>query len=202
MRSSRPADFAVDQKRIRRFCEKSWRITSLMLSFKSKGVIFFMNRICGECTACCKTHGVREIKKMSGTWCSHCSIGKGCEIYSERPAECRCFACAWLIGIDGSSQEHRPDRTKIVPEYREIPGIGMAMWFWELEEKCLCSTLVRSWSRRNLLAGNCVMHVSLRGEHRLYLSEKANGFSSQFVFGSSREKVIIVHFPESTSCFT
>jgi hypothetical protein len=159
-------------------------------------------RTCGECTACCKTHGVRELKKSSGEWCEHCEIGKGCRIYTERPKECGEFKCAWLLGPKGGSIHHRPDRTKVVPDYREIPGIGTVMWFWEVEEKSLRSGFVRSWTRRNLLSGNCVMHVSLDGKHRLYLPEGFKGSKPDFVFGTSEEIVTVVYFPDSLSCFT
>lgn len=89
-------------------------------------------RSCGECTVCCKTHGVRELNKPSGKWCEHCKIGEGCSIYAERPKECGEFKCAWLLGIKGGSLHQRPDRTKVVPDYREIPGIGTVMWFGKL----------------------------------------------------------------------
>lgn len=73
---------------------------------------------------------------------------------------------------------------------------------WEVEDKSLRSEFVRSWSRRNLVAGNCVMHVSLGGEHCLYLPERSKGSNPDFVFGTLEEKVSVVHFPESISCFT
>jgi len=160
-----------------------------------------MERNCGECTACCKTHGVLEILKMSGKWCIYCNVGQGCGIYAKRPRECRVFKCAWLFGIDGSGPQHRPDKINIVPEYRKISGIGMAMWFWELEEGALRSDLTRKWSRRNLLLGNCVMHVSLDAGHKLYLPERIGDLDRSYVFGSPEEEIEIVPFPESVSCF-
>jgi len=52
---------------------------------------------------CCKLLGVRSIGKPSGTWCTHCTAGRGCAIYHARPQECRDFICAWLKGpaLDG-----------------------------------------------------------------------------------------------------
>lgn len=69
-------------------------------------------RTCGGCTMCCKLLGIPELKKMPGTWCSHCHIGTGCRIYEERPQSCRDFMCMWLQGNapDGA----RPDRSKVV----------------------------------------------------------------------------------------
>ncbi len=161
-----------------------------------------MKRSCDGCTACCKTHGVFEIKKMPGEWCPHCKVGVGCGIYSTRPKGCADFKCSWLMGIDGSGPQHRPDIIKIVPEYREITGIGTGMWFWELEAGALSSELARNWSRRNLIAGNCVMHVALDGNHKLYLSAKVDGAGlGFFALGRPEARITVVGFLESLASF-
>ncbi len=156
-------------------------------------------RDCGNCTACCKTHGVFETFKMPGVWCEHCSIGKGCQIYEMRPDECRDFQCAWLMGI--GDLHHRPDITNIVPEYRDIVGIGMGMWFWELEKGALNSTFTRNWTRRNLSVGNCVMHVGVEGNPKLYLSNKVSDNGFRFVMDGTGREVEVVPFPKSIQTF-
>src|SRR5690349_7136698 len=128
-----------------------------------------MERSCGGCTACCKTHSVAILNKPSGAWCKHCKIGVGCGIYEERPEECKSFKCSWLMGIGG--QQYRPDKVKIVTDYRKICDIGWVMFFWESREGALDSHFTKSWTKRNILAGNCVMHVSLIGFHTLYVSK-------------------------------
>jgi hypothetical protein len=53
-------------------------------------------RACGSCTLCCKVLSITEIEKPQGVWCQHCSVGKGCNIYADRPGECRNFYCGYL----------------------------------------------------------------------------------------------------------
>ena len=69
-------------------------------------------RLCGGCTACCKTHEIRALAKPPDQWCPHCRPGQGCAIYETRPEECRTFACLWHQGYgpDGI----RPDRSRVV----------------------------------------------------------------------------------------
>lgn len=71
---------------------------------------------CGTCTLCCKTLRVDELGKPGNSWCAHCSVGKGCEIYNDRPQSCRDFECVWL-----QSQRHgklplelRPDQSRVL----------------------------------------------------------------------------------------
>ena len=154
-----------------------------------------MERTCGGCTACCKTHAIFEIGKAPGQWCPHCEIGKGCKIYGERPKECREYQCQWRTGIGGP--RFRPDKTKIVPEHREIPGIGMAMWFFEVSEGALNSNFARKWTLRNLILGNCVMRVSLTARNALYLPKRVDGSGLAFRFENSQELVEVVQYPES-----
>jgi hypothetical protein len=72
-----------------------------------------MSRVCGTCTLCCKLMGIRELDKPRGVWCAHCSPKSGCDIYPERPGECRDFVCAWL-GDEGLGDEWKPDKSRMV----------------------------------------------------------------------------------------
>ena len=62
---------------------------------------------------CCKVMGVLELDKPPVTWCSHCSVGKGCAIYSARPASCAAFACAWLKE-ERWGPEWKPEKAKFI----------------------------------------------------------------------------------------
>jgi hypothetical protein len=73
---------------------------------------------CGTCTLCCKLVSVDETKKPVGQWCPHCSLGKGCQIYDTRPAECRTWDCLWLQGAFGNEPDLRPDKCKVVVGYQ------------------------------------------------------------------------------------
>ena len=62
---------------------------------------------CGLCTACCvwlaiPAGQVSAEEKPVGAPCPHVRSGCGCNIYSERPATCSDFSCAWL------ANEHWP----------------------------------------------------------------------------------------------
>jgi hypothetical protein len=56
---------------------------------------------------------IAELQKPIGAWCKHCAPKKGCNIYPERPEECRTFHCGWLLDPD-MPEELRPDRSKVV----------------------------------------------------------------------------------------
>ena len=54
-------------------------------------------RECGSCKACCIWMDVHSLEKPAGTACKYlCSAG--CDIYEDRPGDCREFQCAWLSG--------------------------------------------------------------------------------------------------------
>lgn len=39
---------------------------------------------------------ISELEKPQGRWCPKCEIGKGCQIYGDRPDECATFYCGYL----------------------------------------------------------------------------------------------------------
>ena len=82
---------------------------------------------CGECGMCCKLLGVGSLDKVAGPWCHH--FKGGCEIYQDRPAECRSFHCAWLKAERLAPEarmgpEWRPDRSHLVL-YTERGGMRL-----------------------------------------------------------------------------
>lgn len=68
---------------------------------------------CGDCTLCCTTCNIEELKKPSGTECIHCSIK--CDIYENRPDSCKDFKCAY-IQMEKVSVLMRPDNLGVVFE--------------------------------------------------------------------------------------
>src|SRR5436190_15012694 len=70
-------------------------------------------RACGSCTLCCKVLDIPALDKAAGKWCSHCQPGKGCGIYTARPAACRGFYCEWMIS-KGLGPEWRPERARFL----------------------------------------------------------------------------------------
>jgi len=70
-------------------------------------------KTCGPCTLCCKVMGVAALEKPAGVMCVHCTAGKGCGIYADRPAGCRSFECVWLMDPE-MPHRFRPDQTRVV----------------------------------------------------------------------------------------
>lgn len=69
-------------------------------------------RSCGTCGACCKIFDVFDLRKPAGAWCLYWSQDKCCEIYDDRPRECRSFRCSWIRGY--GAEQDRPDLSKVV----------------------------------------------------------------------------------------
>jgi hypothetical protein len=83
------------------------------------------DRTCNGCTMCCR---VLRVEADDGTllsganeWCAHCTVGKGCGIYAERPKACRVYACLWREGA--FRDEDRPDKSKLL-----VSIVDMEVW--------------------------------------------------------------------------
>ena len=62
---------------------------------------------------CCKLLSVEELSLPPLSWCPNCNVKMGCNIYEQRPTECRQFYCEYLL--DPSLDDHwKPSRCKIV----------------------------------------------------------------------------------------
>jgi hypothetical protein len=123
------------------------------------------DRVCGGCTACCKTHQIAfpESVKVAGKWCPYCKSGSGCIIYENRPVACVEFRCEWLKGM--GEKDERPDQTKIVPDYvldSQGPQNGILQLF-EVTEGALGNATTRQWTSSALSHGICVSHLHLSG---------------------------------------
>jgi hypothetical protein len=74
-------------------------------------------RQCGDCTMCCKVMPIEELSKPAHQWCQHARPGSGCAIYQSRPAECRGFACSWLLA-KAIGEHWKPTKSKMVLVHR------------------------------------------------------------------------------------
>jgi hypothetical protein len=70
-------------------------------------------RQCGTCTLCCKVMTIKELNKPTGQWCSHCSVGAGCQIHASKPQACTDFECGWLTD-ETLGPEWKPEKSKFV----------------------------------------------------------------------------------------
>ncbi len=145
-------------------------------------------RTCGECTLCCKTHGVLEFLKPAGNWCVHCNVGNGVCTDNKRPHSCKIFECAWLIG-DGLP-EHRPDKINIVAEFRDISGFGLVVFLWAGSGEALDSPFALRQTRLNLKVGKPVMHVPAVGNPKLYLPRGKRSTDYAFRLGDISQRDI------------
>jgi len=121
-------------------------------------------RICGGCTACCKTHSVKEIAKPAGEWCSHC-LSDQCRIYETRPKGCRDFVCQWIKGFGENSE--RPDLVNIVVDMVTYEHVGMTVILFEVVKGALKKSFALDTSAFMQQRRMPVLLVPVRGEPRL-----------------------------------
>src|SRR5512140_165049 len=72
-----------------------------------------LGKACGDCSLCCKVMAIEALTKPVGSWCPHCKPGHGCQIYPDRPRECRSFSCLWLVN-DLLDQHWKPSKSRFV----------------------------------------------------------------------------------------
>lgn len=83
-----------------------------------------MSRECGTCTACCEGSIGGNIygKELLGAPCRFVTIGKGCNIYENRPNKCRNFFCAWILD-ENLPDEFKPEINGVIPTIVKQEGI-------------------------------------------------------------------------------
>ena len=153
-----------------------------------------MSRTCGSCTACCKALEVVELTKPLGKWCQHCSIGKGCKIYAERPQSCRDFRCEWLKGL--GEEEDRPDRIRVILDYVKLPeGLpGGIFQIWELSEGSLASAYVKRMTLGALKSEVWVSHIPLHGRKKIFVP-KSQTVTEEIASALVRENITVADWP-------
>lgn len=125
-------------------------------------------RVCGTCTMCCKLLGIVELKKPRNKWCPHCQVGKGCQIYPDRPPSCVEFSCAWLLDPQ-LPDVLKPDRSKVVmfnlegkeseiqahvdPKFPDAWRTGPIGRFLDVAVKCGMRVLLTVGDRRKVMVG-------------------------------------------------
>lgn len=70
---------------------------------------------CSGCTMCCKMLYITSKDSKSGSYCKECNHNIGCNIYNERPKECKTFMCAYAQMVK-SHVDLRPDNCGVVFE--------------------------------------------------------------------------------------
>lgn len=151
-------------------------------------------RTCGSCTACCKALEVVELTKPPGKWCLHCSIGKGCAIYAERPPSCRDFRCEWLKGL--GEEQDRPDRTKVILDYIKLSeGLpGGVFQLWEVTEGSLASAHVKRMTLGALKGEVWVSHIPLSGRRSLFVP-RGQTVTEEIAAALVRENITVADWP-------
>lgn len=147
-------------------------------------------RSCGECTACCNTHGVAELSKPGHKNCVHCQTGVGCRIYETRPISCQVFKCSWLIGM--GAEEYRPDKTGIVPEHVEMGVLGHALWLYEEKPGKLKSDFSKKQTRMSIERHIAVLHNPTIGPMKLFIPEALWSLDLNFNFADVKRKLQII----------
>ncbi|MFZ2621328.1 MAG: hypothetical protein WAX85_02110 [Minisyncoccia bacterium] len=153
------------------------------------------DRVCGECTACCKTHPIKALGNPAGVWCEHCNIGQGCKIYKKRPQECKDFKCDWLLGF--FTEEQRPDKIKIVVGDLTAPGFGPMMALYEVSQFGLNTPFARDLTRLMIGKGHYICHLPLIGKNRIYLPPRRISLLGEGIYFkiNGRETEIVRYLP-------
>ncbi len=82
-----------------------------------------LNRVCGDCQACCEWVAVREFMKPEREKCKH-QCANGCSIYESRPNECKQYHCSWLAYEEYIPLSFRPDVTGLFMESIELHALN------------------------------------------------------------------------------
>ena len=154
-----------------------------------------MGRTCGQCTACCKALGVREIAKPPGMWCQHCSIGEGCVIYARKPLSCHEFQCEWLKGF--GEVRDRPDKTKVILDYvNHHEGLPEGiLQIWELDEGSLANEYVKKMTLAVLGSGIWVSHIPLHGHIKRIFVPRSRRVSQEIAEALAQEEITVADWP-------
>jgi hypothetical protein len=85
-----------------------------------------IGRACGSCSICCKIFPIIDHEeiipiKPADEWCKHCTPGRGCSIYEERPRVCRDYYCDWLVD-KRLDDKWKPDRSKMIVHHNWKDG--------------------------------------------------------------------------------
>ena len=148
------------------------------------------SRSCGPCNACCKPFIVPEVEKLDGRWCKHCIIGKGWNIYANRPYACRAFACIWLNGK--GAEGDRPDRLGVFFDVEDFTigkrAVGI-LHVYEIEEGATDHPRVQQILEVNLDAGFIVFghlaegdayNTRIRMRKELFTEEETRVFTESY----------------------
>jgi hypothetical protein len=81
-----------------------------------------MARQCGTCTKCCDgtlSGSINGHEMGFGKPCYYLTIGKGCNIYENRPQEpCKRYECAW-ISDENIPDFMKPENSNCILDYKE-----------------------------------------------------------------------------------
>ncbi len=79
------------------------------------------DRSCAGCTLCCRLLRVDSLAKPALADCVHCTADVACNIYPQRPQDCRDYACGYLLGAD-VAEHWEPRRSGMVIQISDDPA--------------------------------------------------------------------------------
>lgn len=136
-------------------------------------------RECGSCTKCCEgtlSGNVRGIDYGIGKPCFFVSIGKGCNIYEDRPySPCKTYTCAWL-DYDFLPYWMKPNEIDILCNIRQTPKIKID-YLEVLEAGSDMKANVLNWFIQYAKKNNLNLYYTIKGEPHFYGSEE---FTDEF----------------------
>ncbi|HTP83961.1 MAG TPA: hypothetical protein VMQ11_13510 [Alphaproteobacteria bacterium] len=78
-------------------------------------------RDCAGCTLCCRLLAVDSLAKPALADCIHCTTEVGCQIYGQRPQDCRDYLCGYLR-VAEVGEHWDPRRSKMVIQISDDPA--------------------------------------------------------------------------------
>ena len=94
-------------------------------------------RECGTCMLCCKVMAIDALGKPPGVWCRHIKRGVGCDIYEQRPSECRTFYCHRASGPRVARRElaDLTRRLEALSQDPEAKGRSLTSWIQQARRR-------------------------------------------------------------------
>ena len=135
-----------------------------------------MKRNCGTCTKCCDgtlEGSINGHTMKLGKPCYYLTIGKGCNIYSERPQDpCVRYKCAWLED-ENIPDFMKPENSNCILDYREKNNIR---YLRLVESDIPYTSEVLSWCIDYAQKNNITLMWSINGKNHyvgdnMYLEE-------------------------------
>jgi hypothetical protein len=124
---------------------------------------------CGSCTLCCVLLEIRDKQSPPLERCPNCNLTVGCNIYDNRPEDCRNFNCSWRLD-NNAHADMRPDKCHIIFE-----NLSEDIIFGTLDPNYIIDDLIIGQIRAFQNSGSSTVLQTFKGKPQICLTKGANG---------------------------